>query len=379
MPNSIQSTHHQKRKKCDITRRNVLAGTGAAAIALAAPGIVGAQSGGKIFVRTSGGSYQDALQAGTWNKFTELTGIEVVPVPANTAKLLAMVESGEGGLDVAEANATAIVTLESKGALDTLDTSNFEYTDVADLSIVTDTYLDYATFAEAMCYNTDSFPDKHPTNWKEFWDVESFPGSRMLQDAKAIAPNLEFALLASGVPVDELYPIDIDRAFAKLLEIKPHIVKFFDSGALGASLLAEGTVILGSLWTNRVLALKKDGAPVDIEWGQNMRLHEYSAVLKGAPNRDNALRLIDYATSAEAQAATLPVIGLSPANAKAFALLDPSVTATLPGSPEIKPMDLTQMQVGGLRTAVMLPKGGRNSCFREVDTGNVCDMERPRR
>jgi hypothetical protein len=97
----------------------------------------------------------------------------VVPVAANTAKLLAKVESGEGGLDVAEGNATAIVTLESKGALDTLDTSNFEYTDLSDLSdlsIVTDTYLDYATFSEAICYNTESFPDKHPVSWEQFWD-----------------------------------------------------------------------------------------------------------------------------------------------------------------------------------------------------------------
>ena len=143
--------------------------------------------------------------------------------------------------------------------------------------------------------------------------------------------------MADGVSVKDLYPLDIDRAFAKLLEIKPHVVKFFDSGALGASLLAEGTAVLGSLWTNRVLALKKDGAPVDIEWNQNMRLHEYSAVLKNAPNRDNALRLIDYATSAAAQAATLPVIGLSPANIKAFDFIDASVSATLPGSPENKP------------------------------------------
>lgn len=319
------------------TRRSVLAGSAAAAALLATPNIISAKDAGKVYVRTSGGSYQDALQAGTWNKFTELTGIEVVPVPANTAKLLAMVESGAGGLDVAEANATAIVTLHSKGALDKLDTSNFEYTDVADLSIATDFYLDYATFAEAMCYNTDTYSEKHPTNWKEFWDVDTFPGSRMLQDAKAIAPNLEFALLADGVSVEDLYPLDIDRAFAKLLEIKPHVVKFFDSGALGASLLAEGTAVLGSLWTNRVLALKKDGAPVDIEWNQNMRLHEYSAVLKNAPNRDNALRLIDYATSAAAQAATLPVIGLSPANIKAFDFIEASVAATLPGSPENKP------------------------------------------
>jgi putative spermidine/putrescine transport system substrate-binding protein len=325
-----------------VSRRTVLRGSAAAAAVLATPGIIRAQGGGRVLVRTSGGSYQEALQAGTWNKFSEITGIEVVPVPANTAKLLAMVESGEGGLDLVEANATAVLTLESKGALDSIDTSNFEYTDPADLSIVTDQYVDYATFAEAMCYNTEAFPEKHPTSWAEFWDVEAFPGARMLQDAKAIAPNLEFALMADGVAPADLYPLDVDRAFEKLAEIKPHIVKFFDSGALGASLLAEGTAVLGSLWTNRVQALKDDGAPLAIEWNGNMRLHEFSAILKNAPNRDNALRLLDYASSPEAQAATLPAVGLSPANVKAYELIEADVAATLPGSPEIKPTGFDQ-------------------------------------
>ena len=31
------------------------------------------------------------------------------------------------------------------------------------------------------------------------------------------------ALVADGVPKDKLYPLDLDRAFKKLDEIKPHI------------------------------------------------------------------------------------------------------------------------------------------------------------
>ncbi len=322
------------------SRRTVVKGAAAlgAVAAVGAPAIVRAQSGGRVLVRTSGGSFQEALQAGTWNAFTELTGIEVVPVPANTAKLLAMVEADATQLDLVEANGIAILTLEEKGALEPLDTSKFEFTDPADLGVVTEHYTGYLIFAEALAYNTDAFPDRHPMSWAEFWDVEAFPGPRMLQDAKAIAPNLEFALLADGVAVADLYPIDVDRAFAKLAEIKPNIVKWHDSGALGASIMAEGTAVLGSLWTNRVIVLKKDGAPLDVEWNQAMRMHEYSAILKNAPNRDNALRLLDFASSPEAQAKTLPVIGLSPFNVKAYELIDPAVAATLPFSPENRPI-----------------------------------------
>ena len=307
----------------------------AGAAVIAAPYVVRAQSGGRVLVRTSGGSYQDALQAGTWNSFTQKTGIEVVGVAANTGKLLAMVEAGSRELDIVEGNAVAILTLQAKGALQPLDVARFEYTDPKDIGTVGPDFLSYASFAEALVYNTQAFPNGHPTDWKDFWDVSRFPGKRMLQDAKAIAPNLEFALLADGVPVDKLYPLDIDRAFVKLKQIKPHVVKFFDSGALGASLLAEKTAVLGSLWTNRVETLRKGGAPLAIEWNQAMRLTEYTAVLKNAPNRDAAMRLLDYSSSPEAQARTLPQIGLSPENKRAFEFIAKDVAATLPTFPAI--------------------------------------------
>ena len=281
-------------RRSTYSRRSIIGGLVAGAAVIAAPYVVRAQSGGRVLVRTSGGSYQDALQAGTWNSFTQKTGIEVVGVAANTGKLLAMVEAGSRELDIVEGNAVAILTLQAKGALQPLDVARFEYTDPKDIGTVGPDFLSYASFAEALVYNTQAFPNGHPTDWKDFWDVSRFPGKRMLQDAKAIAPNLEFALLADGVPVDKLYPLDIDRAFVKLKQIKPHVVKFFDSGALGASLLAEKTAVLGSLWTNRVETLRKGGAPLAIEWNQAMRLTEYTAVLKNAPNRDAAMRLLDY-------------------------------------------------------------------------------------
>lgn len=316
-----------------VTRRSVLAGAAAGVSTLAMPGIIRAQTGGQVLVRTSGGSYQEALQEGTWNAFTELTGIEVIGVPANTGRLLAMAEAGAQELDVVEANAVAMLTLQQRGVLDEIDYSRFEYTDLSDIETVEPTYLSYCAFAEAICYNTDVFPDAHPTSWAEVWDAERFPGRRMLQDAKAISPNLEFALLAAGVPVEDLYPIDVPRAFDMLRQIRPHVIRFFDTGALGASLLADQTAVLGALWTNRVESLRQSGAPVAVEWNQAMRITEYSGIMKGSPNYDNALRLIDFSTSPQAQALSLPRIGLSPANIKAFDFISPEIAATLPTSP----------------------------------------------
>ena len=208
------------------SRRTLLRAGVATAGLLAMPAIVRAQAGGKVFVRTSGGSYQEGLQKGTWNDFTAKTGIEVVPVPANTAKLIAMAEAGSTEIDLVDANGGATLTLVEKGFFEPLDKSRFELTKVEDIAVVAEHYIEYNAFAGALVYNTETFASGHPTSWAEFWDADKFPGKRMLQDAKAIAPELEFALLADGVPIDQLYPLDLDRAFKKMREIRPHIVKF---------------------------------------------------------------------------------------------------------------------------------------------------------
>jgi putative spermidine/putrescine transport system substrate-binding protein len=331
------------RSRPGISRRAALRGAAmVTASAVLSPMVLRAQSGGKVFVRTSGGSYQDALKAGTWDEFTSKTGIEVVPVPANTAKLLAMAQMNTSEVDLVDANASTILTLEENNLLDPIEPSRFKLTNPKDLSVVGQHYVAYSAFAEALIYNTEAFPGRHPRSWAEFWDVKTFPGRRTLQDAKAISPDLEFALLADGVPMDKLYPLDIERAFAKMKEIRPNIIKFYDTGALGASLFADKTVVLGSLWTNRAEVLRQGGAPVAVEWNQAMRSSELTAVFRNAPNKDNAYRLLDYSMSPGAQAKTLPKIGLSPSNAGAFELIDSKIAATLPTAPTNKALGFDQ-------------------------------------
>lgn len=69
--------------------------------------------------------------------------------------------------------------------------------------------------------------DNVPKSWADFWDVEKFPGKRGLRKGAKYA--LEVALLADGVAPDELYdvlgtPEGVDRAFAKLDELRPNLI-----------------------------------------------------------------------------------------------------------------------------------------------------------
>ena len=68
-----------------------------------------------------------------------------------------------------------------------------------------------------------------------------------------------FALLADGVPMRRLYPLDFDRAFRKLDQIKPHIKVWWREGNQSQQLIRDGEVDMMSIWNARGTELKATG------------------------------------------------------------------------------------------------------------------------
>src|SRR5271170_6624737 len=117
----------------------------------------------------------------------------------------------------------------------------------------------------------------------------------MLADMASGSPNLEFALIADGVPMDKLFPLDIDRAFKSMSRLKPFIKKFWDTGALSAQMMADKDVVLGSIWNGRLQAIAQKGAPLAIEWNQHMLQIQGYGIFKAGPNAKNAQLFVDFA------------------------------------------------------------------------------------
>ena len=115
-----------------------------------------------------------------------------------------------------------------------------------------------------LVYRKDRFPNGGPQNWADFWDVKRFPGPRCLFDRSFTC--LAFALLADGVPIDKLYPMDVDRAFRKMNEIKPHIKVWWREGAQSQQLIRDGEVVMIGMWSARAIDLIEDKVPLEIVW-----------------------------------------------------------------------------------------------------------------
>jgi putative spermidine/putrescine transport system substrate-binding protein len=154
-----------------------------------------------------------------------------------------------------------------------------------------------------LAYRTDVFKGEKPKNWGDFWDVKKFPGPRALGAPIGAGAygTLEIALLADGVPLDKLYPIDVDRAFRKLEQIKPHVVKWYTTAVQPQQLLVDKEAVMVAALSARTFILKEKGAPIDFVWNQAMAFPMFLAIPKGSKNKDNAHRLISYMLQAENQ------------------------------------------------------------------------------
>src|SRR5213595_2541249 len=204
-----------------LTRRAWLSGAAAVAATATGPFVWTrrASAAGKVVIRTIGGAYEEANVKAIFEPFTKATGIEVVKVPASLGKLLAMFESGNIELDIVDAGELGMISLSQKGALDKITYKAWKLSnpDDFDAAIRRDDMVCNIYFSSVLGYNSQVFATgKQPRSWAEFWDIKKFPGPRMLADLASGNVDLEFALLADGVPKDKLYPLDIERGFKSL-------------------------------------------------------------------------------------------------------------------------------------------------------------------
>lgn len=169
--------------------------------------------------------------------------------------------------------------------------------------------------------------------WAEFWDVARRPGRRGLE--RGPRGTLEIALLADGVPADEIYaalgsPEGVDRAFRKLDQLKPYIV-WWTGPADATRIMQAGGVLMTSAPSGDVqvadLAGHRDFAA---QWQQSI-----STLLSWAvPGRPPAERSPSGSVPGDrvARAGALLAFMADPARRAAFAALDPAAgpIGTLP-------------------------------------------------
>jgi putative spermidine/putrescine transport system substrate-binding protein len=317
-----------------FSRRDLIRIGGTAMVAgIAAPSIVSSAvraANRTVYVNTYGGVLEASWKKAFCEPFTKATGIEAKTVsPVSFAKLRAEVQTQNYEWDLTCMNEVDF----SQAEVDKL-TQKIDLNIVKDVpkSIIVGNGVQAYNLGTLLVYRKDKFPNGGPKSWADFWDVKKFPGNRCLFNRPFTC--LAWALLADGVPTDKLYPMDVDRAFKKMDEIKPHIKVWWKQGSQSQQLIRDGEVDMIGMWSARAATLVEQGVPLEMVWNGAENFTSLWFGPRGTPRSELAWQFANFAAQAEQQAAFTKLLPYGPANPKALPLVPEARMRLTPSWPD---------------------------------------------
>lgn len=309
------------------------AGIGAALMALTLPALADSGQGATLRILNWGGDFSRAQEAAFAAPFHDATGhqIEMVDVEDPAMPALAQHRAGNVTADLASLGFADAQRLCDEGVLAPLDpallapapdgrpaSEDFLPGGLGPCFVATDVY------ATVLAYDRSRFDADAPASPADFFDLTRFPGKRGLRREAHF--NLELALLADGVPRDQIYATlatdaGLERAFAKLDSIKDAII-WWEAGAQPMQLLADGEVAITTAYNGRVFtAIHAEDQPFEIIWDGQLYEIEGWGVLSAAPNRAAAMAFVAFSTAPEMLARMAEQISYGPPRRSSAALV----------------------------------------------------------
>ncbi len=174
--------------------------------------------------------------------------------------------------------------------------------------------------------------EQSPRSIADFFNLRDFPGSRGLR--RTPQGNLEWALVADGVPREQVYevlstPEGLDRAFAMLNRIKPH-VEWWETGEEAVRLLETGQVVMSAVYSGRVQDAVERGEPLEILWDHQVWFYDVWGIPRNGRNTELAMDFIRHATSTHSLARQANLIPYGPVRQSSMAYVNPEIQPQLP-------------------------------------------------
>lgn len=301
---------------------------------LSSPGSNPADAEEVVNVIHYGGQFGEALRKALFDPAEARLHIRIHDVSrTDMAKIKAMVQSGKVEWDIANVNTLEVWRGVKEGLWEPIDYS------IVDRSVVGSSKeyeygIPFVALSVGLVYSTKTYPspDKAPQSWADFWDVKRFPGGRTLENRARYV--LEFALMADGVPAGKLYPMDVDRAFKKLDQIKPSITTWSKPPAGPAQLIADGEVVMGNMPNNEWAEAARQGVPIGWQWNQALLTTNAWTVLKGTPHKQAVMQVLREITKPDLEAKLAELTYMGPINPKAIPLVSSKVLPYIPTTPD---------------------------------------------
>ncbi len=248
----------------------------------------GSDEGGTFTFVAYGGTTQDNVVDVFARPFTDERGMALVEDNVDFAKLGAMVKNGNVTWDAVNLEPWYSNASCKDGNAEPIDTSVIDVSKLPD-NFHGECWMAGWSYSFVLAYRNDL--ETKPTGWADFYDTDKIPGKRGLWSFYQ-GGQLESALLADGVPGDDLYPLDVPRAIDKLDTIKSDVI-FSDSLQEMVQQLVSGEVDMAILLSGRVANQIKRGEDLGIAWDQQLIAPDSYMVPKGAPKSAAAMELLN--------------------------------------------------------------------------------------
>ncbi|MDZ7710246.1 MAG: ABC transporter substrate-binding protein [Roseovarius sp.] len=277
-----------------------------------------------LTVATWGGAYEAAQRDAVFAPYTEATGQAVTAVQYDGTVAALRDRAGPEGWDVVDMLADQARAACAEGLLRPLDAGAIlGRAALADFSprAPTRCAIPQNVYARVLAYDERAFPGVKPTRIGDFFDTARFPGPRAVQ--RGPDGILEWALLAEGVPPEQVYGLlSTDRglrlAFRRLDTIREHIIWWTDP-AEPAEMLADGRAVMAAGFNGRFFDMAaRGGAPVDIVWDGRIIGTEVWAIPQASDAPDAARDFLAFALRPSSMARLSELIPYGPARKSAF-------------------------------------------------------------
>ena len=280
-----------------------------------------------------GGAYTKSQVEAYHKPFIAKTGVQIKSEDYNggIAQIKAQVQAGKVTWDIIDVELADAIRACDEGLLEKIDakalppgkdgkpaTEDFIKGTLHDCAVAT------ILWSTIYAYDKAKFPGDKPTTVADFFDTQKFPGKRGMRKTPKI--NLEFALMAEGVPAAEVYKAlaskdGVERAFKKLDTIKKDVI-WWEAGSQPPQLLGEGQVAMTTAYNGRIFdAALKDSKPFEIVWDGQVWDLDLWVIPKGTPNKEAAFDFLKFSTSTEALAESTKWISYAPARNSSIALV----------------------------------------------------------
>lgn len=264
----------------------------------------------------------------------------------SVAKLRAMKEAGVVTWDLVDVTGADAILACDEGLAEEIDHDKVlanapdgtpPSVDFGDF-IVSPCFIPQIVYSTTFGYRTDKVGANPPTSINDVFDLKKYPGKRSLE--KRAVNNMEWALLADGVPSDKVYDVlgteaGVKQAFAKLDTIKDSVV-WWEKGAQTPQLLADGEIVMGSTYNGRLSSvIVEEKQPVAMMWDWQVFDLDGWIIPKGTKNKAEILKYLKFATDTQRLADQSKYISYGPARLSSAPLVGKHASLGIEMSPHM--------------------------------------------